>query len=381
MIRLIRKIIKPKYETLNKIEIKSSNIRANYEILKNAQPLATIFPVLKSNAYGHGLKEMCEILNKTDAPMIAIDSFPEAQIAYQYFKKRVLILGEMPRTVYPYCHLARTDFCVYNKESLISLAQLGKVRVHLFYNSGMNREGISNLENFLMENKTLLEKVKVVGFCSHLASADQEGSALNQKQLASFLNGLDILQAAGYFPEYVHLGNSAAIFTATEKRLTAFRSGLALYGYNPFSNDSKLSYLTSKLLPALRLTSTVVSIQNIGAGESVSYNETYHTQKDTKIAVIPFGYYEGLSRLISNRASFSYSLEGNKYLLPIAGQVCMNLCCLDVGEYAINIGDKVEIISLNNEDQNSVTNLSLIGKQIPYELLVRLQANIRREII
>lgn len=380
MIRFIRKIIKPKYETLNKIEIKSSNIIANYQILKNAQPEAIIFPVLKSNAYGHGLKEVCEILNKTDAPMIAIDSFPEAQIAYQYFKRRVLILGEMPLSAYPYCYLSRTDFCVYNKESLILLARLGKARVHLFFNSGMNREGIRDLENFLIENKSLLEKVKIVGFCSHLASADQEDSALNQKQLTTFLHGLDILQAAGYFPEYVHLGNSAAIFTSTDKRLTAFRSGLALYGYNPFSKETKFISL-NKLRPALRLTSTVVSIQNIEAGESVSYNETYHAQKNTKIAVIPFGYYEGLNRLISNQASFIYNLEGNKYLLPIAGQVCMNLCCLDVGEYAINIGDKIEIISLNNKDNNSVVNLSVIGKQIPYELLVRLQANIRREII
>ena len=88
MISKLKKIIKPKYETLNKITIKRASIINNFRILQKAQPQAVIFPVLKSNAYGHGLKEICEILNDTKAPMVALDSFPEAQVAYKYFKKR-----------------------------------------------------------------------------------------------------------------------------------------------------------------------------------------------------------------------------------------------------------------------------------------------------
>lgn len=380
MIEKIRKLIKPKYETLNKISINASSIIHNYLILKDCQKHSVIFPVLKSNAYGHGLKEVCKVLNKTDAPMIAIDSFPEAQVAYKYFKKRILVLGSMPLSAYQYCRLSRTDFCVYEKESLLALSKLGRARIHLFVNSGMNREGIQDMEKFLTENKSILEKVEVVGLCSHLASADEK-SPLNQRQLDKFLNALDTLNKFSYFPRYVHIGNSAAIFTLHDKRLTAFRSGLALYGYNPLSEENESSLLASKLKPALSLSSRVVSVQRLEAGETVSYNEAYKVSGKTNIAVIPFGYYEGLSRSLSNNATFLCYKDNKRYLLPIAGKVCMNLCCLDIKDYNINIGDQVEIFSSDPKDINSIVNLAKAANQIPYELLVKIQGNIRRELI
>lgn len=381
MITSLKKIIKPKYKTLNKIEIKKSCLLHNFKLLERQQTPAVIFPVLKSNAYGHGLKELCQILNETNAPMVAIDSFPEVQIAYKYFKKRILILGEMPSDAYSYCKLSRTDFCVYNSSSLKTLAKLGRARIHLFVNSGMNREGIQDLASFLTENKSLLTKLKVVGLCSHLSSAENPDGVKNKVQLASFFDKLKILQAEGYHPEYVHLGNSAAIFKLHDKRLNAFRSGLALYGYNPLDlNDS--SYLeASGLQPALTLYSTVVALQNLQAGDTVSYNDSYQVTKPSKIAVIPFGYYEGLTRELSNKASFIFNKDGQKEILNIAGKVCMNLCCLDATNTKIKIGDEVEVISRNPTSVNSVLNLAKLSGQIPYDFLVKLQANIRREIV
>lgn len=381
MISRLKKIIRPKYETLNKIAIKKSCIIHNFRLLQQAQPQAVIFPVLKSNAYGHGLKELCLILNETVAPMVALDSFPEAQIAYKYFKRRILILGEMPNDAYAYCKLTRTDFCVYNERALKNLVGLGRARIHLFVNSGMNREGIQDLAAFLKDNKKVLDKLQIVGLCSHLSSAENSISTQNQKQLDSFLNNLDILQAAGYAPNYIHLGNSAAIFTLKNKRLNAFRSGLALYGYNPFNSTNSAYAAAVSLKPALTLNSTVVAIQNLQTGDTVSYNESYTAQQPTKIVVIPFGYYEGLNRELSNKANFIFRTNGESYLLPVAGQVCMNLCCLDASNYNIQIGDKIEVISRNNQDENSVLNLAKLSSQIPYDFLVKIQANIRREIV
>jgi alanine racemase len=381
MINRLKKIIKPKYETLNKIKIKRSAIVHNFKILQKEQPQAVIFPVLKSNAYGHGLKEICEILNDTEAPMVALDSFPEAQVAYKYFKKRILILGEMLSDAYSYCKLNRTDFCVYNSDSLKALAKLGRARIHLFVNSGMNREGIQDLTAFLLENKQLLKKVKVVGLCSHLSSAENATGLQNKKQLNLFLKNLDILAANGYYPEYVHLGNSAAIFTLHDKRLNAFRSGLALYGYNPLNSYDEAYQAASALKPALTLTSTIVSLQSLEVGDPVSYNESYRAQSATKIAVIPFGYYEGLNRELSNKAKFIWQKNGEQFLLPVAGKVCMNLCCLEANGFSVKIGDKVEVISSNPQAENSVVNLAKLSGQIPYDFLVKIQANIRREIV
>ena len=377
MLNFLKKIIKPKYNTLNIVKIKASNIVYNYNYLKSLQKEAEIFPVLKSNAYGHGLKEICRVLNKTNAKIAVVDSFPEAQIAYRYFKGKILILGEMPLKAYRYCFFKRTEFVVYNEETLRYLSRFGKkVLVHLFVNSGMNREGIKDLEAFLQRNKHYLDKVTVNGLCSHFASAEMD-SIFNETQSENFAADLNTLKKAGYFPTWVHLGNSAAVFKTNNKFLTAYRPGLSLYGYSPFDENGREIFLK----PALQVFSKIVSLQDLKAGESVSYNESFRVKEATRIAVIPFGYFEGLDRRLSNRAEFMINGTDGVIWSPIAGKVCMNLTCLDLGGQTAQKGDQVVIVSSNKEDVNSVLSLSRYMNTIPYEFLVRLQANIRREII
>lgn len=382
MINFFRQLLKPKYDTLNKIEIDAKKIIANFNYLKEQQGSAEIFPVLKSNAYGHGLKEICKILNSTSAPLVIVDSFPEAQIALRYFKRKILILGEMPLKAYGYCDFKRTEFIIYNAETLKYLARYGKkVQVHLFINSGMNREGIKDLPQFIDVNKKYLDRLEVVGLCSHLASADEK-SILNQAQEAEFMNALEALRSRGYFPRWVHLGNSAGLLTLDNKLLTAYRPGLALYGYNPFSDseDSRVE-LDDYLQPALTLKSQIVSVQHLFTNETVSYNETYRASRETNIAVIPFGYFEGLDRRLSNHAEFLIKTSSESIWAPVAGKVCMNLTCLDVAESLVKKGDGVVIVSSNKGDRNTVLELARYMNTIPYEFLVRLQSNIRREII
>ncbi len=382
MINFFRQLIKPKYDTLNKIEIDAKKIVANFNYLKERQGSAEIFPVLKSNAYGHGLKEMCQILNTTSAPVVIVDSFPEAQIARRYFKRKILILGEMPLKAYGYCDFKRTEFIVYNAETLKYLSRYGKkAQIHLFVNSGMNREGIKDITDFIEANRKYLDRVEVVGLCSHLASADEQ-SILNQTQEAEFMAALDSLRAHGYFPRWVHLGNSAGLLTLRNKLLTAFRPGLALYGYNPFSDSEESEFeAESSLQPALKVISQIVSIQKLLPNETVSYNETYHALKTTNIAVIPFGYFEGLDRRLSNRAELMIKGSTGPVWAPIAGKVCMNLTCLDLGEQSAKKGDQVIVVSDNKDDKNSVLSLSRYMNTIPYEFLVRINQGIRREII
>ena len=378
----LRQLIKPQYETLNKIEIDSKKIIANFNYLKERQGSAEIFPVLKSNAYGHGLKEMCLVINKTSAPLIIVDSFPEAQIAWKFFKRKVLILGEMPLEAYDYCNFERTEFVVYNDKTLKYLARHGKkIQVHLFVNSGMNREGIKNLNNFIELNKEYLDRVDVVGICSHLASAEEQ-SILNQAQEESFVKSLNDLRSAGYSPRWIHLGNSAGLLTLNNQLLTAYRPGLALYGYNPLSDSEDAEFdVNFALQPALKVISKVVSVQKLMPNEPVSYNETYRAAKEMNIAVVPFGYFEGLDRRLSNKAEFYISSLNSSFWAPVAGKVCMNLTCLDADGHNVQKGDTVTIVSDEKGDRNSVLSLAKLMNTIPYEFLVRLQPSIRREII
>jgi len=375
-INFIRNLIKPKYETLNRIEIDAAKIISNYNYLKSLQKEAKIFPVLKANAYGFGLKEMCQILNETSATMVAVDSYPEAQIAYRYFKGKVLILNEMPNRAYHYTKLKRTEYVVYNETTLRYLARFKKkAKIHLFINSGMNREGIKDIAKFISDNRRYLDKVEVTGFCSHLAAADSR-SILNSSQEDFFMESLALLRSAGYFPRWIHLGNSAAQFWSDNRLLSAFRPGLALYGYSPFLDYEDAA---EPLKPGLEIYSKIVSLQDVNANENVSYNETFKTRQSGQIAVIPFGYYEGLDRRLSNQAEFL--VDGNcLFWARVVGRVCMNLTCLDVSGYNVQIGDEVQVVSSNPEALNSVENLASLMDTSVYEFLAKINPGIRRII-
>jgi alanine racemase len=368
MIDLIKKIIKPKYQALNEIEILGKNILDNLDYLSSLQKQAEMFPVLKSNAYGHGLKEVCQILNKSNIKMLAVDSFPEAQIVYKNFKGDVLIMGEMPIGAYKYCKKKRTRFGK-------------KIKIHLFLNTGMNREGIDDLESFINNNRKYLEKVEVSGFCSHLAEADNTDSPFNKKQETKFFEGLEILHKNKIYPKWVHLGNSAGVFNLKNKVFTAFRPGIALYGHNPFKEQDKSFVVASNLKPALRLYSTIVSVHKLKTGDRVSYNDNFRLEEDSNIAIIPFGYFEGLDRRFSNCAKFLFNKNSDIFWAKVAGNVCMNLSCINCMNREISIGDKVQIISEINNMENSINNLSNKIEIINYEMLIRLNSNIKRKII
>ena len=382
MLNYLRQLLKPKYPTLNQIEIKTEAIFNNLKLLQSLQPQAQVIPVLKSNAYGHGLKEICQILNRAKVQMIALDSFPELQIAYRYFKGKVLLIGEMPAEAYAYIRWSRTEICVYNSATLRTLAAYKKqARVHLFINTGMNREGIKDLPSFWQEHLDCLPDLQITGLCSHLLDAEGDG-VTNTQQEQEFFQALDFLQTKKCHPRYVHLANSAGAFSVKDERLTAIRPGLAVYGYNPFAIDSPYFKEADKLQPALRLMSTVVSLQRLQAGETVSYNATYRAEREERVIVIPFGYYEGLDRRLSNKATFQLLHDDKKIEVKLVGRVCMNLTCLRLKrEEAVSIGDKVVLVSENKSDLNSLQNLAKIQGTIVYELLAKFQANIRKIIV
>ncbi|MCF7820796.1 MAG: alanine racemase [Candidatus Pacebacteria bacterium] len=386
MIDTLRKYFKPKYKTLNNIYIDKKKFLFNLNLLKSQHPKSELIPVLKANAYGHGLKIICQILKKTSTKTVAVDSFPEAQIASKYFGKNILIISEMPLDAYSYCDLKKTEFCIYNEKTLKFLAKkYGKsIKIHLFFNTGMNREGVKKAQEYIRKNKESLQKVSLVGACSHLLASEQGlDSEINSKQERKFQEIIGLLKSEGFSNLKTHLGNSGGIFSL-KNNYSAYRAGISLYGYNVLSKDHEKFSQAEKLKPCLSLESTISSIQELVTGEKVSYSFSYQAKNPTLIAVIPFGYFEGLSRHLSNKALFKIKAQNKEIWGKIAGSVCMNLSCLELNlqeKDNLEIGDKVEIISTNKADKNSVENLAKQEGTIVYEILARLRENIRRQVI
>lgn len=132
------------YQSLNTISISKSRISQNLHLLQKLQPKHTLIPVVKSNAYGHGLKQICNILKiikDINIPLIAVDSYPEYQVVADIINTKVLVLGETLTKNYRLYDVHRTHLAIGTIQALQALINTkNKWDIHLFLNTGMNRE-------------------------------------------------------------------------------------------------------------------------------------------------------------------------------------------------------------------------------------------------
>lgn len=171
---------------MNTIWLRKQVLLQNLEYLQSLQPQAALFPVIKSNAYGHGLSQIVRILARTNVPYLIVDSYPEYVVVRKYSRIPVLLLGETLLDNYKKFDHTTTTFCVYNVGTIKYLGRLGKAtKIHLFLNTGMNREGIQeddlpHVLNELQSHPNLI----VEGVLSHFFDADalSDASLLDQTQ-------------------------------------------------------------------------------------------------------------------------------------------------------------------------------------------------------
>ena len=360
----LKKIIKKQYNPLNIIEISKKKLISNFLYLSSIDTKIKIAPVLKSNAYGHGIKEVAKILDEQKPVFFCVDSIYEA---YELFKLKVktpiLIMGYVDPNNLSIKKLP-FSYAVFDLEQFYGILKYQpQSKVHLFIDSGMNREGIrvDNLKEFL--NKlTDQEKNKIEGVMSHLASAENPQNADTIMQVNHFKKAIKILNDYSIFPKYIHLSNSAGILNNKKLNLSSFsnvsRTGLALYN------------------SALQLKTHIIQIKKIIKGEKIGYDFTYQAKKNGKIAVLPIGYNDGLDRRLSNRGF----VKINNFYCPIIGRVSMNLTVIDISSIKkIEVEEEVTVFS--NYGKNSFVNSAKIIETIPYELLVHLDRSIKRTIV
>lgn len=378
MLWFLRALFCPRVKPMNIIRLRKRVLLENLEYLQSIQPQAAIFPVLKSNAYGHGLKQVIKMLKNTDVPYIAVDSYPEYIMVKKYCKIPVLILGETLLENYKKFDHKKATFCIYNLWTIRYLWRLGKpTKIHLFFNTGMNREGIqeNELPGFINELQSHPNLI-VEWILSHFFDADNISDATLNDQIQRFKRMYYKVMDAGFTPTRRYIGNSAAMFKINDDFFNAYRPGIALYGYNPLHPDDPLYKHGNNLLPALSITSRIISLQTIRPWEGVSYHHDYRPYDKETIATIPFWYAEWFSRIASGKLFIKH----RKTFFRQVGTICMNLSSYVV-DSAVHIGDEVEIISDNPRAKNSMMSLAEASGTIVYETLVKLDRGIRREIV
>lgn len=374
---LVMKIsFKGKYQTLNIVKVDATALRHNLALYRELAPNKMVCPVLKANAYGHGLKEVARVLDSEKPEFFVVDSLHEAyQLKKAGIKSKILILGytfpeNLLRKKLPF-HFAVSDLGTARALSKY------KAKIHLKVDTGMNRMGfsLSDLTVVLESFKEL--KVEVEGVLSHLADADNEHDvSYTKNQFKKFEEAVAMVMEAGFAPKYIHIEQSAG--TLHEGDFNMVRLGIGLYGIDPFEPNDMRSQKLMDLKPVMQLESTLVGVRDLKKGDKVSYAGTFTAERDLKIGIIPAGYYEALPWSLGNKGV----LAVKSVLCPIVGRICMNYTMVDLtGVDNPQIGDKVVIYSAEAGFKNSITNMAKLAGTIPYELLTRVNQGMRREVI
>lgn len=350
-----------RYDVLNKIEISEKNLLSNYDFFKKVVGNNQVWPVLKANAYGHGIKQVVEILLKRDFEYFVVDGYQEVLEIRKITNRPVLMIGTILPSNFSKIKWKNLAIMVQDKESTKELGKLNKkIKVHLKVNTGMNRQGVNmrDIRSMICEIRKYKNLV-LEGVMSHLAGTDDMG------QIKKFEEAMKIVEGSGVKIKYAHLAATAGAIKIKNPKINAVRLGIGLYG------------IGKGLKPVLRLKSKITKIREIEKGEKVSYGGTFVASKKTNIGVIPVGYFEGLDRRLSNRGFVKYK---NKFY-PIIGRVCMNMAVIGLGKTKARLFDEVEVVSDNSKDKNSIEKMVQIAETIPYDILVRINSSIRRMVV
>jgi len=363
------------YKTLNLLEIKRQSLMDNYSFFQKLNPKAKICPVLKGNAYGHGLKLTGKFVDQEIKPeFICVDSLYEAyELEKIGVETKILIMGytfpENFRFRKINFHLPLFDLKTLR---ILNKTQPG-INVHLKIDTGMNRLGIKEkeVEKFIRSLKKF-NKVKVVGIYSHLADADNEDESFTKTQAVKFKETIKFFENSGFVFKWKHLYATAGAFGFHDEEFNLIRLGLGFYGISPFSKGTRQNQLLQKnLKPVLKLVTHICQIKQIEKGDTVSYGRTFKAKEKMKIAVLPLGYYDGLDRRLSNIGKVKI---GSVYC-PILGRVCMNVTVIDVSAVKRPyVGQEVVVY-------DSVKETSDLIKTIPYEVLANLSETTRRVLV
>jgi alanine racemase len=366
-----------KYKNSIIVSVSKENILHNLHTYQRRYEGIAFAPVLKSNAYGHGLIEVAKILEgEKEIPFFIVDSLYESRILKSHnISKDILIIGFTPKDNILNFNSSRFIFSIISLQELKNLSQVIKkpTRIHLKIDTGMHRQGvmiedIDEAIKILKENKNIL----LEGIFSHLGDADNEDESFSISQIDIWREIVERFKNNFSNIKHFHLAATSGIPFNELGFGSVARLGIGLFG---FDNSN---YTDLDLRGALRVESLISSIRTIKRGESVGYGRTFILENDSTLATVPVGYFEGVDRRLSNVGSFKIADQFCK----IRGRVNMNITSIDISKIkGLKLEDKVIIISENKKDLNSVSNIAKLVNTVPYDILVHINSSLKRRVI
>jgi alanine racemase len=252
--------------------------------------------------------------------------------------------------------------------------------VHLKFDTGMHRQGIMTYEvPGLLHLLAKYPGLRVCGVATHLARADEaEEPEWTRRQLDQFHDIITTLAAAGIRAPIRHAANSAAALLWPETHLDMVRLGIALYGFWPGPAVQRASAETLTLRPVMAWKTRVAAVKEVGCDCHVGYNGSYVTTRDSRIAVLPLGYYDGYARSLSNLGQVL--VHGQR--APVRGRISMNLMSVDVTDLPdVEPGDEVVLIGQQGRSAIAAEEMAAWLGTIHYEVTTRINPLIPRILV
>ncbi len=358
------------------LEIFPDAIRENFQVLKKLAN-CEIMPVLKSDAYGLGLECVYHALEPLHPGWIGVANPREGERLRRLgYRGRVLILGGFLEEETPLLAQWELTPAVYNTEHVRWLSAYFSGEhpcpVHIKIDTGMGRLGLlkEELVSFLSHLKGA-HWIQVEGVFSNLACADQSSSQHTQHQLNIFEHIVELVRTHGYPIRYRHIANSAGILLWNISQYEIARPGLSLYGWVPDGASIKLH-------PALRWWARILQIRYLPAGSTIGYGATYTLKKDSWIAVIGIGYYDGYDRRFSNKA---HVLDSRGNSLRVLGRISMDLTAVELNESALpQVGEPVLLLGSWQDKEITLDQLANWAQTTPHEILCRIGPRVARRL-
>lgn len=330
------------------VEVSLDRIAANFRAIREATSGVTIMPVVKANAYGHGMIPVASALAAEGAAWFAVSSFEEGlELREAGIRARILVMADTgfdPKT-----HAGLTPV-------IHSLEEIPDAPYHLKVDTGMRRLGVAAAPEAIARR---VRGTQMEGLMTHFASSADFASDQTASQLRAFHDVLDALHER---PRWIHAASSNPLhFGMRDAWFNLARPGLSLYGYVSRPRGAAPSRLLD-VRPALEWKARVLAVKDVAAGERVGYGGTHIASRAMRIAVLGVGYADGLSRRLSNKSRFT-------------GAISMDVSTIDVSDTPdVRPGDEVVLLGEHYDARDMARDAGVIA----YSVLAGIGARVKR---
>ncbi len=372
--------------TRTSITLSRSAFDANINMINAFTGYDQLALVVKSNAYGHGMQQMAQLGQEHQGVgVICVVGIEEAlYLKKQGIAKPILVLsfldGNIDEAIY---HDIQLSVSSYNEALAIAAAaeRVGKkARIHCKIDTGMGRMGFC-VEHAVKELHAVaqLPALELYGIRTHLSDTGHADTSYSKKQLELFDQVLDEAASLGIYFRYTHALSSSSLGLKTKRSYSYMRIGAAAFGL--WKSEEQRSLLTKiqpefALQPVLEWRARIVQLRKVPAGSYIGYKRTYKTKKESVIAIVPVGYWDGYPYTLANKG---YALIHHRYV-PVVGIISMNITAFDVTAVPqVQEGD--ELILCSNAPLIAPHELAQCAGIITNEMTTRIHPAISREVV